>query len=111
MEAINVGGNFRKAAKLPVKLIIGAIVLVIFAILFFNSFYTVTDQEQAVVLTFGKVTSIESAGIHFKLPYPIQSVIKVPVQMTQKLELGYRDQGDGRYVTVDEESKNDYGRF
>jgi len=36
-----------------------------------------------VVLTFGKVTSIESAGIHFKLPYPIQSVIKVPVQMTQ----------------------------
>jgi len=91
-----VGGNFRKAAKLPVKLIIGAIVLVIFAILFF--------QEQAVVLTFGKVTSIESAGIHFKLPYPIQSVIKVPVQMTQKLELGYRDQGDGRYVTVDEES-------
>jgi len=58
-----------------------------------------------VVLTFGKVTSIESAGIHFKLPYPIQSVIKVPVQMTQKLELGYRDQGDGRYVTVDEESK------
>ncbi|ABN51900.1 MAG TPA: FtsH protease activity modulator HflK [Hungateiclostridium thermocellum] len=111
MEAINVGGNFRKAAKLPVKLIIGAIVLVIFAILFFNSFYTVTDQEQAVVLTFGKVTSIESAGIHFKLPYPIQSVIKVPVQMTQKLELGYRDQGDGRYVTVDEESKMITGDF
>ena len=111
MEAINVGGNFRKAAKLPVKLIIGAIVLVIFAILFFNSFYTVTDQEQAVVLTFGKVTSIESAGIHFKLPYPIQSVIKVPVQMTQKLELGYRDQGNGRYVTVDEESKMITGDF
>jgi len=38
MEAINVGGNFRKAAKLPVKLIIGAIVLVIFAILFLTHF-------------------------------------------------------------------------
>jgi len=31
--------------------------------------------------------------------------------MTQKLELGYRDQGDGRYVTVDEESKMITGDF
>ncbi|OPZ85215.1 MAG: Modulator of FtsH protease HflK [Firmicutes bacterium ADurb.Bin419] len=43
--------------------------------------------------------------MHFKLPDPIQSVIKVPVQKTQKLELGYRDAKDGQYITVDEESK------
>ncbi|HOM02523.1 MAG TPA: FtsH protease activity modulator HflK [Acetivibrio sp.] len=111
MEVINVGGNFKKVAKPPIKLIVGVIALIAFALLFFNSFYTVTDQEQAVVLTFGKVTNIEGAGIHFKLPRPIQSVVKVPVQMTQKLELGYRDQGNGNYITVDEESKMITGDF
>jgi membrane protease subunit HflK len=35
----------------------------------------------------------------------------VPVQRTQKLELGYRSQGDGKYVSVDEESKMITGDF
>jgi membrane protease subunit HflK len=87
---------------------VAAIVLLI---ILFNSWYTVTDQQQAVVLTFGKFTSVEGAGIHFKLPDPIQSVIKVPVQMRQKLELGYRDQGKGNYISVDEEAKMITGDF
>lgn len=42
-----------------------------------------------MVTTLGKVTSIESAGLHFKLPYPIQDVTKVAVNKTQKLQIGY----------------------
>jgi membrane protease subunit HflK len=97
--------------KIPTKAIVGIGVLVLILIIAFNSAYTVNDQQQAVVLTFGKATSVEGAGIHFKLPDPIQSVIKVPVQRTQKLELGYRSQGDGKYVSVDEESKMITGDF
>ncbi|HHV29140.1 FtsH protease activity modulator HflK [Acetivibrio mesophilus] len=111
MEVINMKADYKRPKKPPFKLIIGVIVAIVLVIVFFNSWYTVTDQQQAVVLTFGKVTNVEGAGIHFKFPYPIQSVIKVPVQMTQKLELGYRDQGNGKYSTVDEESKMITGDF
>jgi membrane protease subunit HflK len=111
MKVINIPKTPRNLTKIPTKLVIGIVAAIVLLIILFNSWYTVTDQQQAVVLTFGKFTSIEEAGIHFKLPDPIQSVIKVPVQMTQKLELGYRDQGNGKYITVDEESKMITGDF
>ena len=52
-------------------------------------FYTVDDKQQAVVTTFGKVTDVTDAGVHFKLPFGIQNVQKVDVNVYQKIELGY----------------------
>ena len=52
-------------------------------------FYTVDDKQQAVVTTFGKVTDITEPGLHFKLPFGIQQVQKVDVNVYQKIELGY----------------------
>ena len=54
-----------------------------------SCFYTVDDKQQAVVTTFGKVTDITEAGVHFKLPFGIQNVDKVDVNVYQKIELGY----------------------
>ena len=54
-----------------------------------SCFYTVDDKQQAVVTTFGKVTDIVDAGVHFKLPFGIQQVRKVNVNVYQKIELGY----------------------
>lgn len=93
------------------KVILGIGIFMLLLIILSSSAYTVNDQQQAVVLTFGKATNVVGAGIHFKLPDPIQSVIKVPVQQTQKLELGYRSEGNGKYVSVDEESKMITGDF
>ncbi len=68
-------------------------------------FYTVNDKQQAVVTTFGKVTDIVDAGVHFKLPFGIQQVHKVDVNVYQKIELGYTTSGDNYYgVTVSDES-------
>ena len=58
-----------------------------------SCFYTVDDKQQAVVTTFGKVTDITDAGVHFKLPFGIQSVRKVDVNVYQKIELGYSSKG------------------
>ena len=52
-------------------------------------YYTVDDKQQAVVTTFGKVTDVTDAGVHFKLPVGIQQVEKVDVNVYQKIELGY----------------------
>ena len=60
-----------------------------------SSFYTVDDKQQAVVTTFGAVTEITDPGLHFKLPFGIQQVHKVDVNVYQKIELGYFNTGSG----------------
>jgi len=85
----------------PIALI--AIVLAAVALLGAGScFYTVDDKQQAVVTTFGKVTDITDAGFHFKLPFGIQKVQKVDVNVYQHIELGYRSNTDE--IVADEAS-------
>ena len=66
-------------------------------------FYTVDDKQQAVVTTFGKVTEVTDAGVHFMLPFGIQQVHHVDVNVYQKIELGYTSVEDG-YATKTSES-------
>ncbi len=75
--------------KLTTFIWVGVLALVL-VIGFFSSYYTVDDKQQAVVTTFGKVTDVTDAGVHFKLPFGIQKVHKVDVHVYQKIELGYR---------------------
>ena len=86
-----------------IVLVVALAVLVLVGTL--TCFYTVDDKQQAVVTTFGKVTDVVDAGMHFKLPFGIQNVQKVDVNVYQKIELGYRSDGvKDSYVTVDDES-------
>ena len=80
-----------------------AVVFILFAVLVLGAltcFYTVDDKQQAVVTTFGKVTDVTDAGVHFMLPFGIQQVKKVDVNVYQKIELGYSS--DGNYYNVNE---------
>ena len=71
---MNVNQNF----KLPVspgiiKLIIVVAILVVLGL---NSFYTINEQEAAVVTTFGIASATTESGLHFKIPF-VQKVTKV----------------------------------
>ena len=89
--------------KLKKMIIIGAVALfVLIGVL--TCFYTVDDKQQAVVTTFGKVTDVTDAGLHFKLPFGIQKAHKVDVNVYQKVELGYSTAADGSAVTNTSES-------
>lgn len=80
---------------------VGIIALIIVLLLLSSTcWYTVDDKQQAVVTTFGKVTDITDAGVHFKLPFGIQQVRKVDVNVYQKIELGYNSKGN--YYEVNE---------
>ena len=72
-------------------------------ILFTTCFYTVDDKQQAVVTTFGKVTDVTDAGVHFMLPFGIQQAHKVDVNVYQKFELGYETDADGESYKVNPE--------
>lgn len=97
--------NFKIDAGLVKRIIIIGVILILIGVAFFTSYYTVDEKEQAVVTTFGKVTSITEAGFHFKAPFGIQKVEKVPVHVYQKLEIGYTTDDDGTSTTVEDESK------
>ncbi len=110
MEYNSSGFYSYSSGKKPVDLkkykkhiIIAAVALaVIIGVL--TCFYTVDDKQQAVVTTFGKVTDVTDAGLHFKLPFGIQQAHKVDVNVYQKIELGYNTNADGAAVTNTSES-------
>ena len=88
------GNEPPKKRKLPdfKRLAKNALVIVLFVAILGSAgtcFYTVDDKQQAVVTTFGKVTDVTDAGVHFKIPFGIQQVQKVDVNVYQKIELGY----------------------
>ncbi len=66
-------------------------VLAVLGFAAFSSIYSVSEQEQAVITQFGKVVSVETAGLHFKLPF-IQTYTKVNTT-TQGMAIGYTDSG------------------
>ena len=91
--------------KKIIKIVITVALILLVVVALYTSFYTVDEKEQAVVTTFGEVTSVTEAGIHFKLPFGIQKVKKVPVNVYQKLEIGYRSDNKTNSPTVEAESK------
>ena len=91
-------------AKKIMKIAVTAAVVIFVLIGVLTCFYTVDDKQQAVVTTFGKVSDITDAGLHFKLPFGIQQVHKVDVNVYQKIELGYTENNKGDYVTKTSES-------
>ena len=81
--------NFKKLGTT----IIIAVLAIAIGMAAMTCFYTVDDKQQAVVTTFGKVTDVTDAGVHFKMPFGVQNVEKVDVNVYQKIELGYSSSG------------------
>jgi len=76
----------------------GLITTVLAAVLLFwgaTGFYMVAADEEAVVLRFGKHAATKGPGLNWAIPYPIETVEKLPVTRVQRLEIGFRQFSDG----------------
>ena len=60
-----------------------------------TTWFTVDPEETGVVLRFGRFARTVPSGLHLKLPYPFENVIKVPVERQLKEEFGFRTQEAG----------------
>ncbi len=60
-----------------------------------SGFYMVAADEEAVVLRFGKHVATKGPGLNWAIPYPIDTVEKLPVTRVQRLEIGFRHFSDG----------------
>ena len=78
----------KPSLKLPGKSLVLVLVVVLLAILVMDSFYTLKEDQYAVITTFGKPTTVSTSGLKFKLPF-VQQVAKVS-KTIQGFPLGYR---------------------
>lgn len=94
--------------KLKTGGIIALCAVAVFALLAFNSFYRVGQGEEALVLTFGRVTDRKGPGLYWKIPL-VQSVISESVTAIHTKEYGFRTTSQGtagtaaRYTDVTDE--------
>ena len=56
-----------------------------------TGFYRVNTQQQGVVLRFGEWVRTSSPGLHYHLPYPIETVLTPEVTRDNRLEVGFRE--------------------
>jgi membrane protease subunit HflK len=88
--------NGLKTAKKVVKWVVLGIAAII---IIFGSTYQIKEQEQAVLVTFGKAKAVAESGLHFKIPL-LQQVRKVDTTI-QGFTIGY-NQETGE--TIEEEA-------
>jgi membrane protease subunit HflK len=62
----------------------------------FTSFYTVEPEERAVVTRFGQLSDVRGPGLHFRIPFGVDRVDKVPTARILKEEFGFRTRGVGQ---------------
>ncbi|MBL7033609.1 MAG: FtsH protease activity modulator HflK [Candidatus Delongbacteria bacterium] len=79
-----------KLPKIKPTYIWGGLIALLVLIFLSTSFYSIEPHETGVVLTFGKFTRITQPGLHFKIPFGVETVVKVPVKRQLKQEFGFR---------------------
>lgn len=86
-------------AKKIGKLVLLGVLVLLLVIAGLNSFYTIKEQEQAVVTTFGKPNAVSEPGLHLKIPF-VQKVTKVNTTING-FAVGY-DEATG--MSIEDES-------
>lgn len=96
------GGGLPKAALR--NYLIGAVVV----LFLFTGFYQVAADEVAVVQRFGKYVRTAGPGPHFRLPFGIERITRVPDKRQLKMEFGFETVSAGtqsEYRTTEETRK------
>ena len=79
-----------RPGKPPTKVILTGALLLIGALVLFSAIFTIQPEEVGIVLRFGKYIRTAEPGLNFKLPAPMEQVLKVPVQRQLKQEFGFQ---------------------
>lgn len=78
--------------------------LVILALAATSLTYSIAPDEEGVVLRFGRFVEITQPGLHAKIPFGVDRVLKVRTRRIHKVEFGFRTEEPGvqtRYARTD----------
>ncbi len=80
--------------KMTGRLLAVLVVVVLAGIVLFSGFYRVGQGEEALVITFGRVTATHGPGLYFRIPF-VQNVISESVTTIHTKEYGFRTTSQG----------------
>jgi modulator of FtsH protease HflK len=106
---IELPDEFKRIIKMmqeKLHLILFGIGFIFLLIAVFSSFYTVQPSEEAVIVRLGKFSETTLPGLHFKLPFGIDTAVKVKTKLVLQEEFGFRSDHSS-----DEESNYEKGSF
>jgi len=86
------------------KGVLMTVIGLVFVVWLASGFYKVEADEEAVVLRFGQHADTRSPGLNWHLPYPIETIEKIPTLTVQRLTIGFRSFEDGRIRKMDQEA-------
>lgn len=101
----NGGGNLppflqsltNNADEMPPHKLFGLIFIIVMVFWALSGLYRVQPEENGVVLRFGKyMSTVTDPGLHYHLPWPVETVLKPNVMFERRIELGYRSGSYGR---------------
>jgi membrane protease subunit HflK len=76
----------------PLLFLAGAAAL---AVIVWNAFFfQVGTQEQGIVLRFGEYNRFAGPGLHFRLPYPVEEVLKPKVEQANIVSIGVQTEAN-----------------
>jgi len=91
------------------RIVLIGLVAALLLFLIQSMFYGIEASDEGVVLRFGKHVDTVQPGLHWKWPWPIETVYEVPVQRIQTLEFGYKSDEPGRRTQFAPTSAKDLG--
>ncbi len=77
--------NFRFRKNLQLFFVLLFVITILWLL---SGFYTVRQEESAIVMRFGKYIRYVDAGLHYHLPYPIEEVVKEATTRVRVLKIG-----------------------
>ena len=92
MRTVNIGGEVFRVPDLTKvfgKGILG-LVVVVGIIWFLTGIYIVGPDSQGVVRRFGKLSRVVDPGLHYHMPYPIETIDIPKVKEVKRAEIGFR---------------------
>lgn len=75
------------------------IVFALIAIWLASGFYQIEPNEQGVVTRFGSYINTTDSGLHYRLPYPIENIVKVNQTQERSFTLGVSGNGGGNKLS------------
>ncbi|MEP7730600.1 FtsH protease activity modulator HflK [Marinomonas primoryensis] len=75
------------------KKIVMSIVIALVLYIGYSSYYTVSAESVGIVQRFGEYQYAVDPGLHFKIPFGVDSVIEVPIKRQLKEEFGFGTPG------------------
>jgi modulator of FtsH protease HflK len=94
-RVITIGGENVEIPAFDNKMILYAVAGVLLLFVVFSAVYTIDADEVGVIQLFGKYSRTTEPGLHFKLPWGIETIKKVKTQRVFKEEFGFRTLNPG----------------